>query len=75
MDIRFIIIYPKNWTKGRPRNKTTKLTCTAFGLVIDRLLESYKRMSEPALQVVDASGTPTEVFEAVLKLLKDKLKL
>ena len=32
-------------------------------------------MSEPELQVVDASGTPTEVFDAVLKLLKDKLKL
>jgi len=40
----------------------------------ERLLESYKRMFDPPLTVVDANGTQQEVLKSVQQLLKEKLQ-
>ena len=37
-----------------------------------RVMESYKRMREPKLKVVDSNGTPDEVLQAVIDLLKSE---
>ena len=51
-------------------------TCTFDYLSIfacHRLLECYKRMAEPCLDIVDASGSPDEVLQSVLGKVRQQL--
>ena len=38
-----------------------------------RLLECYRRMTEPCLDIVDASGSPDEVLQSVLQKVRQQL--
>ena len=38
-----------------------------------RLLECYRRMAEPCLDIVDASGSPDEVLQSVLGRVRQQL--
>lgn len=55
-----------------PLYKTIRSWIFTYDSLVFRVLESYKRMREPRLQVVDADGTPDEVLQTVIHLLQSK---
>ena len=53
------------------KNGTGVMVCCLYCYC--KLLESYKRMSEPCLHIIDASGSHQDVLEKVRRHIKEKL--